>query len=182
MNQGEFEQSLLKDVMFKVIIALLALFVSAQVNAKKVYLEPKQFLKNHFPSEVPKASKLWVRGEVRDSFKKIMERKGPKLIKYWTEGNKTVWILEEIGKAQPITTGYAVENGQITQVRILIYRESHGYGVRHPTYTKQFEGATLLEMTKLDRQIDGISGATLSHYALQKMAKLALYLDSYVKR
>ena len=49
-------------------------------------------------------------------------------------------------------------------------------------YTKQFEGATLLEMTKLDRQIDGISGATLSHYALQKMAKLALYLDSYVKR
>ena len=87
MNQGKFEQSLFKDVMFKVIIALLALFVSAQVNAKKVYLEPKQFLKNHFPNEVPKASKLWVRGEVRDSFKNH-ERKGPKLIKYWTEGKK----------------------------------------------------------------------------------------------
>jgi hypothetical protein len=35
-------------------------------------------------------------------------------------------------------------------------------------------------MTKLDRSIDGIAGATLSHWALEKMAKLALYLDSKV--
>lgn len=154
---------------------------SGIANAKEVYLEPKQFLANHFSGEVPKAKKLWVKGEVKESFKKIMERKGPKLMKYWTDGNKTVWILEEIGKAQPITTGYAVEDGKIVQVRILIYRETHGYEVRHPTYTKQFEGATTVSMTKLDRQIDGISGATLSHWALLKMAKLALYLDSHVK-
>ncbi|MEL0215611.1 MAG: FMN-binding protein [Burkholderiaceae bacterium] len=109
-----------------------------------------------------------------------MNRKGRKLMKYWTDGKKTVWILEEVGKARPITTGYVVENKQIKKVRVLIFRETHGYEVRHPIYTSQFEGATLESMTKLDRDIDGISGATLSHWALEKMAKLALYLDSVV--
>ena len=73
-----------------------------------------------------------------------------------------------------------MQNKQITKVRVLIFRETHGYEVRHPTYTSQFEGATLESMTELDRDIDGIAGATLSPWALEKMAKLALYLDSKV--
>ncbi len=163
------------------LLSLLVL-LSSQTFAAEVYLPPEKFLENHFGEAIPKASKLWVKGEVRDAFKKIMSRKGPRLLKYWKNDTKTVWILEEIGKAQPITTGYVVEADKITQVRILIYRETHGYEVRHPTYTSQFEGATLLEMTKLDRQIDGIAGATLSHRALTKMAKLALFLDSHVRK
>ena len=90
--------------------------------------------------------------------------------------------MGEIGKTQPITTGYVVEDSKITQVRILIYRETHGYEVRHPSYTSQFEGATLIEMAKLDRQINGIAGATLSHRALIRMAQLALFMDSQVGR
>ena len=46
--------------------------------------------------------------------------------------------------------------------------------------TLQFKDATLTTERNLDRKIDGISGATLSVNALTKLARLALFLDSYV--
>ncbi len=167
--------------MLKFLFSLLVL-LSLEVIAADVYLAPEKFLQNHFPTGVPKASKVWMKGELSEGFKKIMSRRGPRLMKYWKNDKKTVWILGEIGKTQPITTGYVVEDSKITQVRILIYRETHGYEVRHPSYTSQFEGATLIEMAKLDRQINGIAGATLSHRALIRMAQLALFMDSQVGR
>ena len=170
----------IKRSLSAVLLFFLALCVPSAF-ALGTYLEPKAFLEGHFSGSVPKSTKIWMKGEVKDGFMQIMNRRPPKLMKYWTDGSKTVWILNEIGKSLPITTGYVVRNGEISQVRILIYRETHGYEVRHETYTKQFEGATLVKMTKLDRKIDGISGATLSHRSLQRMAKLALYLDDHVR-
>jgi hypothetical protein len=61
-------------------------------------------------------------------------------------------------------------------LRVLIYRESRGWEVRHAFFTRQFDQAQL-ENGKLDRSIDGITGATLSVEALQRAARLALWLD-----
>jgi hypothetical protein len=52
--------------------------------------------------------------------------------------------------------------------------------VRYPAFRKQFEGASLVGM-KLDRNVDGISGATLSVWAMTSIAELSLFLDQYVK-
>jgi hypothetical protein len=52
--------------------------------------------------------------------------------------------------------------------------------VRYPAFTKQFEGASL-KGEKLDRNVDGISGATLSVWAMTSIAELSLFLDDYVK-
>jgi uncharacterized protein with FMN-binding domain len=87
--------------------------------------------------------------------------------------------LEEIGKEQPITTGIVVEDGKIDQVKVLVFRESRGFEVRYPFFTDQFRGATLREGLDLDREIDGISGATLSVRALTKLARLALLLHAH---
>ena len=38
--------------------------------------------------------------------------------------------------------------------------------------SSQFEGARLESMMNLDKRLDGIAGATLSHWALEKMAGL----------
>jgi uncharacterized protein with FMN-binding domain len=102
-------------------------------------------------------------------------------LRYWHQGSRTAWILEEIGKVKPITTGFVVEDGKISQVQVLIYRESHGWEVKHPFFTDQFIGAQLAENLKLDRRIDSIAGATLSVNALRKMGQLALYLDGQVQ-
>jgi len=91
-------------------------------------------------------------------------------------------VLEEIGKEEPITAGFVVEGGRIKQARVLVYRESRGGEIRYPVFLKQYDGAALTADHYLDRSIDGISGATLSVRAMERMARLALYFDSLVSK
>jgi hypothetical protein len=97
-------------------------------------------------------------------------------VRFWRSGTHTAWVLDEIGKEMPITVGISVDNGAVKRVKVLVYRESRGWEVKSPSFTAQFSGAKLAEGHKLDRHIDGISGATLSVRALQKLTRLALLL------
>lgn len=149
--------------------------------AKGTYLEPEQFLINTFGSDVPKAKKLWIKKDLKPEIKKIMGHDlGVIRLRYWDNNNKTAWILEEIGRDKPITVGYVVNNKKIEQVNVLVFRESRGWEVKYPFFTDQYKQVGLISDNKLDKKIDGISGATLSVKALNKMARLALYLDTYV--
>jgi hypothetical protein len=98
-------------------------------------------------------------------------------LRYWRDAERTVWILEEIGRYRPITVGFVVSQGRLETIRVLIYRESHGWEVRHDFFTNQFKGLTLDDQNNLNGRIDGISGATLSVNALRNLARLALYVD-----
>ena len=89
--------------------------------------------------------------------------------------------MEEIGRDKPITTGVVVKNEKIEQLNVLIFRESRGWEVKYPFFTDQFKQAILTEKNQLSKKIDGISGATLSVYALTKVAKLALFLNTHIK-
>jgi len=102
-------------------------------------------------------------------------------VRYHAEGQRTVWVLEEIGKYKPITVGISVSDGAIEKLQVLAYRESHGWEVKQDFFTRQFIGAKLSKKWRLDEDIDGISGATLSVRALKKLARLALYFDSVVQ-
>jgi Na+-translocating ferredoxin:NAD+ oxidoreductase RnfG subunit len=98
---------------------------------------------------------------------------------------KTVWVLEEIGKEKPITVGIVITNQQIESLRILKFRESRGWEVELPSFTRQFDGIAFKtpnepNSTNLTRHIDGISGATLSVRAVKKLSKLALLLQQHV--
>jgi len=88
-----------------------------------------------------------------------------------------VWILEETGKEELITAGFVVVGGRIDHVRVLVYRESRGQEVRQSSFVKQFKDAKLARGNRLDRDIDGIVGATLSVGAMERMARLALLFD-----
>jgi predicted pyridoxine 5'-phosphate oxidase superfamily flavin-nucleotide-binding protein len=98
-------------------------------------------------------------------------------VRYWRVGSRTVWILDEIGKEMPITVGIAINNGAVERVKILVYREDRGREVTSPAFTAQFSGAKLTSDQRLDRHIDGISGATLSVRALSRLTRLALLFD-----
>lgn len=160
---------------------LLALTVTAAAAAD-VYLEPEKFLSEAFDGNVPKPSVLWIAGDTRDAVEKILGHSAGALrVRYWARGKRSAWILEEIGKTEPITTGIVVDNGAIARVNVLVYRESRGWEVRYPFFTDQFKGATLTAMNELDNNINGISGATLSVRALTRLARIALLLDARVK-
>jgi hypothetical protein len=80
----------------------------------------------------------------------------------------------------PITIGVVVTDNEIARVKILAYRESRGGEVRYSAYTKQYLGAALTDNNRLDQSIDGITGATLSVWAVNKVAALALYYHAQV--
>ena len=102
-------------------------------------------------------------------------------VRYWGEARRSAWILEEIGKEEPITVGIVINQNRIELVKVLAFRESRGGEVRHPFFIDQFKGAGLRDDRQLDRSVDGISGATLSVRALTKLSRLALYLDGKVR-
>ena len=97
-------------------------------------------------------------------------------LRYWQSGNRTAWIVDEIGKERPITIGVVVEEGHIIDVQVLAYRESRGGEVRHPFFLNQFAGLSLKNDSRLSGPVDGISGATLSVRALTNVSRFVLYL------
>ncbi len=170
----------------KIILASLvaATFVWSLVPAlaKDVFQEPNDFLAEVFLEAVPAPSFLWLKPEVKEVAREVLGRDlGGLRLRYWQHGERSVWILEEIGKTQPITTGIAVSAGAIERLQVLIYRESHGWEVRYPFFTDQFKGMVLKDDLRLSEQVDGISGATLSVRALTKLARLALRFDALIR-
>jgi hypothetical protein len=167
----------------KRLLFCLLLAIASAAAAEDVYQQPDAFLAETF-GEVPRPQVLWITPERKPKVREILGHDLNSLrVRYWRDGERTAWILEEIGKERPITTGYVVNQGRIERVKVLIYRESRGFEVRHPFFTDQFRGAELTEANRLSKSIDSISGATLSVGALKRLAALALYFhDEVTKR
>lgn len=173
--------------MKRIIQLLLVLFtVSAtsvnSVAAEDVYQTPESFVSESFGGIVPPTYSVIIQDTLKDKVAKIMgsHYKLPEA-QYWSDNSRTAWILEDIGKFEPITVGFVVgTDGKLERVKVLIYRESHGWEVKHDFFTRQFKGAGLKSEKKLDQRIDGISGATLSVNALKRLSALALLLHKNV--
>jgi hypothetical protein len=168
----------------KIIHLLLAGIVfSTTAMAGGVYQKPDEFIKQVFDGEPPNADVLWLSKDLKKQITEILDHKYKGLrIRYWQKDNKTAWILDEIGKEKPITTGFVIKDNQIELVRVLVFRESRGWEVRHDFFTDQFKLAKLKDENQLDKHIDNISGATLSVRAVRKLAQIALLLDKSIQQ
>ena len=154
---------------------------AATTAARGVFQSGPDFIAECFASQPSEKKTLWLTDELRQQVSKILGHPIAGLrVRYHQNGSKTAWILEEIGKEMPITIGVMVDNHTIQQVKILAYRESRGGEVRYPAYTRQYQGASLQPALSLSQSIDGITGATLSVWAVNKVAALALYFDGVV--
>ncbi len=164
------------------LFTLLLSLACTATFARGVYQEPEAFLDETFNGQTPEPALIWLTGDRKTAVNSLLGHDYSSLrVRYWRDRQRSAWILEEIGKDQPITVGLVVNAGRLEQVRVLVFRESRGWEVRHPFFTDQFRNAALNGNNGLDRHIDGISGATLSVRAMKKLASLALYLDSEIK-
>lgn len=167
-------------------------FVVMVAAARGVYQRPLDFIDTVFHHQIPVAKYVWLTSENKNAVNKILGHPYQKLrIKYWQKGNLTAWILNEIGKEEPITVGILVESQsskslkspkstKIKLLKVLEYRESRGDEVRHEFFTSQFKNISLNAQGKLDQSVDGITGATLSVNALKKLSRLALFLTGSI--
>lgn len=152
---------------------------ASTLQAKGVYQTPEKFLSLTF-SEVPEVQRILLKGDLAKRVKTILGHRYKKIrVPYWLEGCRSAWILEEIGKERFITTGFVVNSGGLEKVKVLIFRESRGWEVKHDYFGRQFIDARL-SGSKLTKRIDNISGATLSVRAVTKLSKMALMLHAHV--
>jgi len=163
-------------------LALLCLGLASGALGEDVYQSPDAFIDEAFSGSPPEPQVLWIDDAVRQALGAVLPSAPTMLrVRYWRSGARSAWILERIGKHEPITTGVVIDNGAVQKIKVLIYREPRGWEVRQKFFTDQFTGATLNDKRDgLDRRIDGISGATLSVRALTNIAETALVLHDAV--
>jgi len=170
-------------MMRSLLTILVVTALAMQAASADVYQAPAEFVRETFGGEQPMAKAVWVTGDLKARVKKVLGHPYRDLrVRYWVLDGRSAWILEEVGKIEPITVGVVVEDGRIEAMKVLAYRESRGFEIRFPFFMDQYRGAQVDANSKLDRQIDGISGATLSVRAATRLARLALVLDREIEQ
>lgn len=170
----------LRGALYAVLLVSAATIAAGEVGR---YQTRAEFLLESFGHEDPASDVVWIDDELRATAAKVLGHE-PKVlrVRYWYEGGRTAWIIDEIGKEQPITFGIVVENAAIQGLRVMEFRESRGWEIRYPFFTRQFSQLRLTDSGSLSHGIDAISGATLSVKAATRTANLALVLDEYARR
>lgn len=163
-----------------VFVAFIGLHSAQAIAQRGVFLSVDAFVAQSFIAQ-PSAKTLWLNPAQKAAATDILSRNPGLRSRYYRLGDKTAWVLEEIGKELPITVGVVVDQGRVLDLQVLEYREVRGGEVRYESFTQQFVGIGFApDSRKLDKRIDGISGATLSVRALKKIARLALYFHQQV--
>ena len=187
MKMYFFERTGIKRVTFVTLFFLFLCIFSVSSNKahSAVYQTTSEFLSENFSEPPTKAESLWLTPELKKLSTEILGRQVRGMrTRYYSEGQKTAWIMEEIGKERPITVGVVVngtiEDFHIEHVKVLAFRESRGWEVRYPSFTNQYKNVKITPDYELDQNIDGITGATLSVWALNKIARLALFYHQQV--
>lgn len=139
----------------------------------------REYLVAEFGEELPSPERIWINAEDKIAIKELINPSQIKLsYRYWQSNDKTVWILDEIGKERNITSGITLIGDRVEKVRVLVYRESRGGQVQNIRFTQQYKNKDM--DSNLLKEIDSISGATLSVQAMNKQVKLALWLNSQI--
>ncbi len=85
-------------------------------------------------------------------------------IRLWKVAEGGYFVVDEVvGKHEFITYAIGLNaDGSVRQVEIMDYRESYGYEIRNADWRAQFVGKTSAAPLKLEKDIQNVSGATLS--------------------
>ncbi len=104
------------------------------------------------------------RAQMKSIHKASRTRVRSSVLKIWKVTGKGWFILDwVIGKHENIDIAVGLtDEGRVTGIEVLVYRETYGHEIRNAKWRAQFHGRDHSEILKLDRQIKNISGATLS--------------------
>ena len=160
---------------------LAAIVILPVVLASDDNIDADEFLNRVFAGELPASKTVWLTGEIKDTAEAILGHKPEFLrLRYWGDQQRSAWVVDEIGKTEPITIGVVVTENKIAEIKVLAFRESRGWEIKFDFFTRQFAGAAIANRQNLDRHIDGISGATLSVRAMTNVSRLVLFLSESV--
>lgn len=170
-------------------VALLLLMAAAGVPVPALADEPPDAARRVFPEGsrfVPVPLDL-TRNQLREVRDRADVRVRTNRIQVWhvegSEGERGWLIIDEVlGKHEFITYSVGIEDGRVTGIEILEYRESYGGEVQRPSWRQQFHGRQLADGNiRLGRGIDNIAGATLSARNVTDGVRKLLILVEYLE-
>jgi len=93
-------------------------------------------------------------------------------------------VQNTIGKHKPMTYMVGMDSkGLVSDVELLVFREARGSEVRQKRFNAQYEGKSVLDPVRINKDIINISGATMSVRSMSAGIKRALVLvdEIYLK-
>ena len=93
-------------------------------------------------------------------------------------------VVSQQGKEGPMTIGVCFDpSGLVNKVTILEFSEERGKPVKEQTFLKQFNGKKVSDAFQVGKDIDGISGATISSKAVSEAVRKAGFaFKTFVKK
>ena len=158
---------------------------------EEIYLTPEEAAKLMFPdSQTIRKEILTLTPEQKDLIQRRIGWNFPETSFECyigeTDGKIDGWALVQntIGKHKPMTYMVGVNpDGEVINVEVLIYRESRGSEVRKKRFNYQYEGKTVYDPIRINRDIINISGATMSVRSMSAGVKRTLVIvdEVYLK-
>lgn len=93
-------------------------------------------------------------------------------------------VQNTIGKHKPMTYMVGIDSkGQVSDIELLIFRESRGSEIRQKRFNAQYEGKTVHDPVRINKDIINITGATMSVRSMSAGIKRVLVLvdEFYLK-
>jgi Na+-translocating ferredoxin:NAD+ oxidoreductase RnfG subunit len=97
---------------------------------------------------------------------------------------KACAVIAQAGKEGPMRVGSCFDPaGKVLSVTILEFQEERGQKVKEQSFLKQFVGKTIASGFQVGKDIDGISGATISSKAVSEALRKASFgFKTFVRR
>jgi hypothetical protein len=177
-------KTVLKIIRAGVGAAVLLATLTGPARAETTYFTTRALLTEFFPKSERVSYRTFV---LEPSLKaRLAQRLGyvPAKDRYTiyiatTQGKVDGYAIvdDEMGLHQPITFATRLgPRGAIERLEIVVYREPRGDEVRDARFRKQFEGKTAQDPMRPGRDIDAVSGATVSSASLATGARRAAIL------
>lgn len=135
------------------------------VSIAAIHISVPDVQQHIYPNEKLDVVNVTVSEAVRDKMQDISSvRQAFKADQIYRTTNGDWLVIDEVvGKHELITYAVGInKDGSVRQIEIINYIESYGYQVADANWRQQFVGKTVNSPIKLNKDIDNISGATLS--------------------
>ncbi len=162
-----------------------------EMSMAEVFLSEEEAVKLMFPKSehirkelltVPPDKKMLIESRIgwkfpEESFEVYIGETGAHIDGY-------ALVQNTIGKHKPMTYMVGVDaHGLVSNVELLVFREARGSEVRTKRFNVQYEGKSVLDPVRINKDIINISGATMSVRSMTAGIKRVLVLvdEFYLK-
>jgi hypothetical protein len=162
-----------------------------EMNMAEVYLKEEESLKIMFPkSEQVRKELIKLSPEKKALIEERIGWKFPEesfevyIGETGTQIDGYAVVQNTIGKHKPMTYMVGVDNkGLVSDIELLVFREARGSEVRQKRFNTQYEGKSVLDPVRINKDIINISGATMSVRSMSAGIKRVLVLidEFYLK-